>query len=418
MPTVTPRPEPPPSIVVNNEPEPGSANETEEEGPILKDVRKSVREDETRVVLEFTGPTGVKESTPDTDVWRLSMPDCRNVMPKKKTNLNGRDARGLAINSGSNRKGLIFTFDLHPGGTKPTYEKVDNPFRVIVRIPLNKNASATVKLATTTTPLPPTASTTAGLGKSGKDPKMPGLASEPTAPPVETIAEYTREVPAASLTQDVFRGRRIVIDAAHGGNDTGATYKDLVAEKTVVLGVAQRLEKALRQRGLTTFMVRGTDKELSASERLNRINRANGDLLISLHAGGSLDPEVQGPAVYAYDNAGVAFDTMVAGAKLSPQLVYNEWCRAYRFDLARYLARSIHDRIVADLGLTGRGNPSLPMLSLRFTNIPGVLVELGMVTNPDEAKRLGASGFQKAAAESIANGVVDFFNALKLGGSN
>jgi len=115
---------------------------------------------------------------------------------------------------------------------------------------------------------------------------------------------------------------------------------------------------------------------------------------VQLHVGGSQIAELSGPACIAYANAGVAFE-LQSSSKLSPQLVYGEWCRAYRFDLARFLAQSVQARLKSELGLPDRG-----------TLAPGQRADVVLCDLADP--RLGAplAEWQRDVATAIAGAMV------------
>ncbi|HTU50434.1 MAG TPA: N-acetylmuramoyl-L-alanine amidase, partial [Acidobacteriaceae bacterium] len=95
------------------------------------------------------------------------------------------------------------------------------------------------------------------------------------------------------------RVRRIVIDAGHGGHDSGTIGPGGIEEKDVALDVALRLGHLLQQRlGAEVIYTRRTDKFVPLEERTAIANAAHADLFLSIHANSSSDPDVRGVETY------------------------------------------------------------------------------------------------------------------------
>ncbi len=93
--------------------------------------------------------------------------------------------------------------------------------------------------------------------------------------------------------------RRIVIDAGHGGHDSGTIGPDGLEEKDIALDVALRLGHLLQQRlGAEVIYTRRTDKYVPLEERTAIANEAHADLFLSIHANSSSDPQVRGVETY------------------------------------------------------------------------------------------------------------------------
>ena len=443
-PVVRPPPSQPPPPQILPESRVEEEEEEEEEGePILQAVRHSKRDDQTRVVLEFTGPVSYRTEQVSPDKIKVRIDGCQNKIPTKRSNPVGRDLKAISFNSGADRKGLVVSFDLVEGGEMPVVETVNNPFRMVFAFktpPGAVPATGTVPLkATDTTKLPGASETVSLPSKPGKTasatakvtppiatgtPPLPkGTESSsatgpvdipPSVEPPEPVVEWKNVVELASLSRSIFAGYTVMIDAGHGGRDHGVKSKVLPPEKEITLAVAQKLKAALKSVGLNALLIRSGDQELSVAERHAIANRMNGNLLISLHLGGANDENIEGVGCFSYDSGGVGFD-IDTGSRLSPQLVYNEWVQTYRFDLAKYLAGRVRDRLVKHLETRDRGIRPLPLVPLRFVTSAAILVEMGMLTNPSEGRKLALPAYQEAAARAIANGVLDFFNSLKLG---
>lgn len=404
----------PPAILTT---EPSEETTVEEEAAsTLVTVRHSVREDHTRVVLEFDGPMSYTTEAAGKGKLKLRISGCKNIIPTKRSNPAGRDLKKVTFHAGPDRKGLVVNFDMFEDSEAPIIETVANPYRMVLSFKSPTSAKAvaseSIKLAA--------ASATAVVAAPVKPPESQEAAKpeSPEAAPTEAEArkpakDIKIEVPLEPLARSVFAGRAIVIDPGHGGSDQGVTANGLSPEKQITLSIAAKLRQVLRQMGFNAYVLRARDEDMSPSERLASANKAGGDLIISLHVGGSGDESIEGVACFSYDSNGISFEGE-SGGKISPPTVYSGWAQATRFDLARFLSMKIRDRLVKQLSTRDRGVRPLPLLPLRYMIYPAVLVEVGMLSNPTEGPKLSTSGYQEAAARSIANGIVDFFNGIKL----
>lgn len=424
----------PPAILTTEPPEEPTVEE--EKASTLVTVRHSVREDQTRVVLEFDGPMSYETENLGKGKFKLRITGCRNIIPTKRSNPAGRDLKSVTFHAGPDRKGLVVNFDAVSGEEPPLIETVANPHRIVLSFKASPEvlalASASQKLAAasaTAEVKPKSASATTALQASAsiqvaatpskaQEPAKPGqpeaaVPAQAEPPAREPAKNIKIDVPLETLTRTVFTGRAIVIDPGHGGSDTGVTANGLSPEKEITLSIAAKLRQTLRQMGFNAYLLRSQDTTLSPADRLAAANKAGGDLVISLHVGGSGDESIEGAACFSYDSGGITFEGD-AGGKISPHNVYVDWAKATRFDLARFLSAKIRDRLVQHLSSRDRGVRPLPLLPLRFMIYPAVLVEVGMLSNPTEGPKLSTSAYQEAAARSIANGIVDFFNSIKL----
>ncbi|HEY9070033.1 MAG TPA: N-acetylmuramoyl-L-alanine amidase [Candidatus Ozemobacteraceae bacterium] len=414
---------PPPAVPPAGQAAVNETAEEEEGASTLVTVRHSVREDQTRVVLEFDGPMTYTTENVGKGTFKLRINGCKNIIPTKRSNPAGRDLKNVSFHSGPDRKGLVVNFDLVEGGEAPTIETVANPYRMVLTFRAPRataaTASAPVKLAVASAavplkPAPAPATMTAAVPAvppAGVSEKPPAAMPEP--PSREPAKNLRIDVPLEPLARSAFAGRAIIIDPGHGGSDPGVTMNGLSPEKQVTMAIATHLRKVLRQMGFSAYLLRSQDSTLSPAERQAAANKTGGDLLVSLHVGGAGDESIEGVACYSYDTNGAVFENDTGG-RISPQNTFTEWAQTTRFDLARFLSMKIRDRMVKHLSSRDRGVRPLPLLPLRFMIYPAVLVEVGMLSNPTEGPKLSNAGYQEAAARSIANGIVDFFNGIKL----
>jgi N-acetylmuramoyl-L-alanine amidase len=172
----------------------------------------------------------------------------------------------------------------------------------------------------------------------------------------------------------------VVIDAGHGGQDPGAISCTGYYEKTITLSVARKVASLLRQRGLRVVMTREGDEFIELEERAAIANRNNANLFVSIHCDSMENSSKQGFTIYV--------------ARSAPRA-------------SRQAATAIA-RAMAKTGLDSQGIREADYKVLIYTEGPAVLVELGYLSNYQEAGLLRDGSFQNRLAEAIANGVADF----------
>lgn len=181
----------------------------------------------------------------------------------------------------------------------------------------------------------------------------------------------------------------IMVDAGHGGRDSG-TYYGNILEKNINLEISKQLEKELTKQGAIVYMTRKRDIDLSSIydsakkrgdlyRRLLLIKEKKCDLYISIH-------------INWYDNS------TLKGA----EVLYNSINKENK-----NLAESIMNRLKTDLN-SNRNIKTTDLYMYRNTTTPGVLVECGYLSNPVERKLLQEEEYQKRLATTITKGIIDF----------
>ena len=176
-------------------------------------------------------------------------------------------------------------------------------------------------------------------------------------------------------------GKTIVLDPGHGGADRGAVGNGL-AEATVVEDVARRLEGRLAATGVRVYLTRGSDTAPEDADRAEFANTVGAHLFVSLHSDGCGDPDASGVATFYYgwvDGAG-----RTGGSVTGQQF-----------------ARLVQAELVARTDLLDCRTHRKTWDLLRRTRMPAVRVELGYVTSPYDAARLGDPRFRDTAAEAL-----------------
>jgi N-acetylmuramoyl-L-alanine amidase len=219
---------------------------------------------------------------------------------------------------------------------------------------------------------------------------------------------------------------RIVIDAGHGGHDSGTLGAGGIQEKDVVLDVALRLGKLLHDRlGAEIVYTRADDTFIPLETRTAIANKAQADLFISVHANSSPDASARGVEVY-YLNFTSDPDAMNVASRenaVSTQSVHElsdlvkKITLKDKIDESRELAADVDMSLYGGLakgnvGLKDRGVKKAPFVVLIGANMPSILAEISFVTNPDDAEQLETPEYRERVAESLYKGVAKYAGAI------
>jgi N-acetylmuramoyl-L-alanine amidase len=219
---------------------------------------------------------------------------------------------------------------------------------------------------------------------------------------------------------------RIVIDAGHGGHDSGTLGVDGIQEKDVVLDVALRLGKMLHERlGAEIIYTRSDDTFIPLETRTAIANKAQADLFLSIHANSSPDETARGVETYylnftsdptALDVA--ARENAVSGASIH-QLsdLVKKITLKDKIEESREFAADVEGSLFAGLtkgnsGLRDRGVKKAPFVVLIGANMPSILAEISFVTNARDAEQLREPEYRQRVAESLYAGVAKYENGL------
>jgi N-acetylmuramoyl-L-alanine amidase len=168
----------------------------------------------------------------------------------------------------------------------------------------------------------------------------------------------------------------VVIDAGHGGHDSGATTRYAGREKDGTLDVAMRLRPMVEAAGFRTVMTRSDDRFIPLDTRARISNRQDNVIFVSIHFNYSPRAHIRGTEVY-----------------------YNSRCSVQ-------MARNILNQVCAISGTSSRGVRKANFRVLKNNQYPAVLVECGYLTNPYEGRRCASGAFRDQVATAIARGIV------------
>ncbi len=170
----------------------------------------------------------------------------------------------------------------------------------------------------------------------------------------------------------------VVLDAGHGGKDSGAVRRYSPAEKTVALDVALRVNQKLRESQLHTVLTRADDTFIPLDTRVAMGNAQKNSIFVSIHFNDSGRRTVHGFETYYH----------------SP----------YAYDLAA----SIEQKLDTLPGAESRGVHLARYRVIRNAHYPSVLVECGYLSNRGEGAQVGSAAYREQLADKIAEAIVDY----------
>jgi len=227
------------------------------------------------------------------------------------------------------------------------------------------------------------------------------------------------------------KGTRIVIDAGHGGHDSGAIGGSK-QEKDLVLQIAKRVNRQLVKRGYRVYMTRTSDRFLKLTQRTKIADRKNAKVFISIHANSvpkRKRNKIQGVETFFLQNTRDAKSQRIAarenkavlkgaGSSLSKKVIIDSVLNGPKIVQSNKLAIDVQKRIMTNLrsqyrGVVDGGVRNAPFWVLVGASRPSILIEVGYISHPRERKRLFTANYQKLIAKGIAEGVENYLNNRK-----
>ena len=194
--------------------------------------------------------------------------------------------------------------------------------------------------------------------------------------------------------------RRIMIDMGHGGNDPGAQGA-ISQEKAITLRVGMRVAQILRSRGYQVDMTRISDIQIPLDRIGPMQQRTNGDLFVSIHVNSAADRSVSGIETFCLTPAGAASSN---GGKVSQTSFTGNQNDPANFLLAWHIQNALLRRT----GAVDRGVKRARFAVLKDIKAPGVLVEIGFISNRAEERKLNEQEYIDKIALGIVEGIAGF----------
>jgi N-acetylmuramoyl-L-alanine amidase len=245
-------------------------------------------------------------------------------------------------------------------------------------------------------------------------------------PVQKRVANKTKLREKVTSPKRVDRNKVIVIDAGHGGKDPGAIGYKNYREKVVVYKISQELKKILRSRGYVVHMTRDRDKFVKLSKRTEFANDKKADIFISIHAnavGPKNAKKVHGVECYFLSPSRSARAERVAAKENSADVsdmnkygkdTFLNFLNSHKIVASNKLAIDLQRGMLGALNkhykVKDGGVREGPFWVLVGAQMPAVLVEVGFISHPQEAKRLVDSQYRKRLSLGLANGIERYFN--------
>jgi N-acetylmuramoyl-L-alanine amidase len=170
----------------------------------------------------------------------------------------------------------------------------------------------------------------------------------------------------------------VVIDPGHGGFDRGGIRSNIIPEKGVALDVARRLRGYLADAGFRTVMTRSSDTFVTLDRRVGTANAQRRAIFISIHFNSAPRRGASG------------IETFYASAR------------------AKRLASLIQQNAMKTTSGENRGIKRARFYVLRRSRIPAVLIECGLLTNPEDARRASRPAWRDELARQIARAIIQY----------
>ncbi len=217
--------------------------------------------------------------------------------------------------------------------------------------------------------------------------------------------------------------RTIVIDPGHGGSEIGATASNGMTEKDIALDIARRLRDLIRERlGLQVHLTRESDYDVALESRTEKANNLQADLFISIHANSYRGRGVRGAETYflsdkatdddarrvaALENDALGLEREAQG-DAGLQLLLWDMAQTLHLRESSALAEAIQAELNRLAGTGNRGIKQAPFRVLRGADMPAVLVEVGFLSNPDEAESLADPRYRQRIATALFNSLEQY----------
>jgi len=212
----------------------------------------------------------------------------------------------------------------------------------------------------------------------------PSTRSETKSPPKADFRTHDKCIDAeeACLPPEAppvlpLNGITILLDAGHGGSDTGA-IRDGINEKDINLAVTLKLRDALVKQGANVLLTRADDSALTLDERKALIATHAPTLFVSVHTNAHTNDGIDGIEAYYWNDASPA------------------------------LAQAIYQAVVDGLGERGNWVRKRELAVVHHDFAPAALIEIGYLSNDNNRKLLVDEKYQEKVAESIYTGILDY----------
>lgn len=219
------------------------------------------------------------------------------------------------------------------------------------------------------------------------------------------------------------RVRTIVIDPGHGGEDSGTVAADGLQEKEITLQYALALRDALLKTDpdLEVILTRDSDRTLRLEERTQTANGAAADLFISIHFNSAPRLEAHGIETFYLAPAGTVPGQTVPGQGVDAivrtsvgvggdvaAIVLQDAARRGSQHASAHFAELVHESMISATGAVDREVRAGQFRVLRGLHMPGIVLEVGFLSNPQETKRVRCEEYMQTSVAAIVRSVQEW----------
>ena len=249
---------------------------------------------------------------------------------------------------------------------------------------------------------------------------------------IDLEAKYTVKATKPVKDQTLSNRKIILVDAGHGGEDSGAIGKNKTQEKNVNLAIAKKLVTIINKNPeLKAILTRSGDYYIPLTKRITIAQKENATMFISIHADSVESSSAKGASIYTLSEKG-------NNSKLAKQLEQSQnlvdqfggvetvidndqFLKNILTDFSRkdrdIQSQNLAKEILKELDKIGPVHKIEPQKAnfvvLKSPTIPSILVETAFISNPTQEKRLTNSKQQQKIANAIYQGIIDYYLNLE-----
>lgn len=269
---------------------------------------------------------------------------------------------------------------------------------------------------------PSEASPIASLQEKLRDVRVGARKPDPAARTRFAALAKHQQADEVSLAQQLgLKVKRVIIDAGHGGHDTGAIGPTGVREKDVSLAVVLKLKEKLEAQGLEVVLTRDDDTFIALDERTRIANRQHGDLFISIHCNAAPSKTLRGIETYTLNTSSNRYSVRLAARENATtergindlQYILADLATKANTGESQRLAERVQKSLIRGLsadykGIRDLGTKEALFVVLLGAKMPSILVETSFLSNPEDEQRLASPEYQQSLADQIAEAVDGF----------
>ncbi len=272
---------------------------------------------------------------------------------------------------------------------------------------------------------PADASALASLQEKLRDVRVGARKPDPAARSRFAALARHQQADELSLAQQLgLKVRRVIIDAGHGGHDTGAIGPTGVREKDVALAVVLKLKDKLEALGLEVVLTRDDDTFIALDQRTRIANQEHGDLFISIHCNAAPSKNLRGIETYTLNTSSNRYSVRLAARENATtergindlQYILADLATKANTGESQRLAESVQRSLIRGLskdykGIRDLGTKEALFVVLLGAKMPSILVETSFLSNPEDEQRLASEAYQQSLADNVAEAVETFLEA-------